>query len=160
MSKLSRIKDKLNSVIFMSIGCVIAIIAVLLMFAPGLEIINGVYSSADFFWNKDGANLSVGAWPIFVGYMLMLVGGLILGAIALPVVKISSKLEKVLLIIAILALLIGSIGIMFIKEIALLMNSVPSSMYSLYSTCAGPYVAGSFGLVSAICGGISLAFDW
>ena len=161
MNKIkSFFQEKLNSVIFMWIGVFIAIVAVLLMFAPGLVVSARTYSSAVLFWNRPGAAFPNGAWPVFVGYMLILVGALIMGIIALPIVTIQVKAEKICLISAISAIAIGAILIMCIRPILVGCNPNSAALANLIDCKPAPYIAGVFALLAAGCGGAALAYDW
>ena len=159
MNKLKEFISKLNSVVFMGIGSFLAIIAVLLMFAPGIQGLSEIVSSADVFFGQVGSVcFENGAWPVFVGYMLILLGALIMGIIALPIVKISSKLEKAFLFTAIASLFVGAILVMCIVPIVT--GLAPANNPSWYANKPAPFVAGAFALLAAICGGIAVKYDW
>ncbi len=158
MSIISKIKNKLNSVVFMWIGFAIGILAVLMMFAPGLKALGSVYSSSDLFWgNKPG--LAIGVWPVFVGYMLILIGSLIMAIVAMPFVRINIKCEASLLIISTIILFIGAALVYCLKPLLLSMNDYNYDMWVNYVQYPGPYLAGSFAILSGICSIIALKFD-
>ena len=91
---MSKFKDNVSSKVFMWIGFGLAVLAVLMMFVPGLEHFQ-VLATKDRFWNITGAThgFENGIWPVFVGYMLVLVGALILLVLALPFVNPQGKTE-------------------------------------------------------------------
>lgn len=158
MNKFDNLKDKLNSVVFMWISVTLGTIALLMMFVPALKTLGPVYSSVDIFWgNKTQVSESV--YPVFIGYMFILLASLMTMIIALPFVKVSLKFETIVLISACVLFVAGAFIVFFLKPITMHMNGVIDSMKQYYVQYPGPYLAGSFSLLAA-CGTIvALKYD-
>ena len=148
---------KLSSVWFMWFAFGFGVISVLLMFTPHLHASAGRYSGAQVFFNT--VTMYKGAWPSFVGYMLILVGALALGILALPFVQPSVQQEKIVLISSISALVIGSLLVMLISVWFSIVNNNNSYDVNVYPL-AGTFVAGGFALLAATSGAIALKKDW
>lgn len=149
---MSKVKDSLSSVVFMWIGVGLAIIATLMMFVPGIQG-GSIASSAAIFWGPVTAGVysqavNVGAWPAFVGYMLILLGGLILAVLALPFVQPSAKAEKITCIVSGICLLAGAVLVFLTTTIFVSLNGLDAK---LYTQLAGPYIAGSLALLALGC---------
>lgn len=84
-------ESRFDSVFYMWSSFGLAVAATLMMFVPTLVIESQPYNIVSAFEN---------VWPSFIGYMLILLGGIITGVIALPFIQISFKLEKIVLIIS------------------------------------------------------------
>jgi len=150
--KNETVLDKLSGVVFMWIAVGFGTIAVLFMFLPALLKtldLGGIYGVVDstklFFQPYDeGAG-----WPIFVGYMLLVVGVLLTIFIALPFFDHSYEKEKKVLLIAIICFVVGALIIFFTKPIYLGMKGKAAEQFYLNPSYAGPYLAGAFGIVAA-----------
>ena len=98
---------RLSSVFYMWIGLGLGVLAVFMMFVPFVSYDGGTTLAArHLFW---GLGQSGGAWPAFVGYMLILVGALMTGVMALPFIQPSIKAEKIVLISSAALILVGVI---------------------------------------------------
>ena len=98
---------KLSSVFYMWVGLGLGVLAVLMMFIPFASYDGGfTLSASGMFW---GMGSYGGAWPSFVGYMLILVGALSMGVMALPFIQPTIKAEKIVLISSAAAILVGVI---------------------------------------------------
>ena len=160
---MSKFKDNMSSVVFMWIGFGLAVVAVLMMFVPGIEYLH-ISASKDIFFNVAGgdthANLH-GAWPVFMGYMLLVLGGLILAVLGLPFInKDGGKAEKIALLSAGIALLAGTVLVFLTKVIyvGIQGNDLVGSK-DAYTQLAGPYVAGALGALAFICDGVAFYLD-
>lgn len=102
-------RSKLSSVFYMWLAFALGLIAVLFMFTPVMvnEDLKDV-AATSIFWNDGIRN---GAWPAFIGYMLILAGTIASAVIALPIVQPSAKVEKIVLISAIACMVIGLVGV-------------------------------------------------
>ncbi len=147
---------KLTSVFYMYFGAGCAIFAVLMMFTPFLKVDGSVVNATKVFWNS-GANTISGAWMSFVGFMLVLISGLVLFVLALPFSQPSAKVEKIVLISS-LALLV--IGLILVGGIALFygsMNPVEVSSIVLYP---GYYLFLVAAVLAIACNLMALVLDW
>lgn len=98
---------KLSSVFYMWIGLGLSVLAVLMMFVPFASFDGGTTVAArHLFWSEGTEG---GAWPAFIGYMLILAGGIALGIIALPFIQISTKVEKAVLFTSGAFILVGAV---------------------------------------------------
>lgn len=156
---MAKFKKVITSETMMLIGFLFAVLAISMMFVPAIDgkIIN---SSVDIFFDRPGADIRVGVWPVFVGYMLITLGGIILLIMALPFVKPTLKLEKAILIITIILLTAGAVLCFITYNLVIIMNNFSSGLQNVYSPLAGPYLAGIFSLISAGCTVWALKLDW
>ena len=98
---------KLSSVFYMGVGLGLGILSVLMMFVPFARYDgNTIIAARHMFWR---VGESGGAWPAFVGYMLILAGALMMGVMALPFIQPTIKAEKIVLISSAAAILLGAI---------------------------------------------------
>jgi len=150
---------KLNSVWFMWFAFAAGVIAVLMMFAPCVDVGKGYICGANsIFFNSGTAPGSRGAWPAFIGYMLILAGTLAAGVIALPVVKISFKAERCILYTAAVAEVVGIVLAALIGVWYGLLNGRVSSIPS-YTLYPGTYIMIVFGLAAAVFSIIAVQYD-
>lgn len=158
MNKFNNLKEKFNSVVFMWISVVLGAVALLMMFVPALKTLGPVYSSVDIFWgNKTQVSESV--YPVFIGYMFILLASLMTLVIALPFIKVSLKIEAATLISSCVLFAAGAFIIFFLKPITMHMNGIVDSMRQFYVQYPGPYLAGSFALLAACSTVIALKYD-
>ena len=139
----------------MWVGLGFGLLAVFMMFVPVASLAGGyIVSAKELFWS-DG--LSGGAWPSFVGYMLILVGALMMGVMALPMVQPSTQTEKIVLISAGALIIIGGALVCLIY----VFYSANNGFYSyLDSYKAGYFLTLSFAAVAIAADAIALALDW
>ena len=97
---------KLSSVFYMWVGLGFGLLAVLMMFVPFVKMSGDILAAKSLFF---GNEVYGGAWPSFVGFMFILVGALMMGIMALPMIQPSSQTEKIVLISAGVLLLVGGI---------------------------------------------------
>ena len=149
--------NKLDSVVFMWIGFALAILAVLMMFVPVYKIEGQIYNAVNGFF---GSYTEVGSWPTFVGYMLILVGGLLTAYVALPFFEPSYSGEKLLLIIASVLEAVGIALVMCAVVWYCLLNGQPELItHSGYYPLAGAYITGSLSLLAIACNAYALHLD-
>lgn len=151
--------NRLSSVVFMWIGFASAIIATLMMFVPLYSIggqIHTVIVNGGFFGNVS----ENGAWPTFIGFMLILIGGLLTGFLALPSIQPTYSFEKLLLIISSILEIVGIVLVMCCVIWWCLLNGQPSliSHYGYYPK-AGSYVASGLALVTVACNLYAIKLD-
>ena len=147
---------KLSSVFYMWFGLGLGVLAVLMMFVPFASYDSGTTIAArHLFW---GVGQSGGAWPAFVGYMLILLGALMTGLLALPFIQPTIKAEKIVLISSIALILVGVILVGLITvEYSLLGGTFYSNLdYFL----AGFYLTIFFSLGAIAMNVIALVLDW
>ena len=97
----------LSSVFYMWVGLGLGVLAVLMMFVPFASYDAGtIIAARHMFWSLGESG---GAWPAFVGYMLILVGALMMGVMAMPFIQPTIKAEKIVLISSAAAILLGAI---------------------------------------------------
>ena len=146
---------KLSSVFYMWFGLGFGLLAVFMMFVPIASLSGGyIVSAKELFW---GDGLSGGAWPAFVGYMLILVGALMMGVMALPMIQPSTQTEKIVLISAGAMILIGGVlvGLIWV------FYSANNGFYSyLDGYRAGYFLTLSFAAIAIAADAMALALDW
>ena len=138
----------------------VGVIAVLAMFAPTMfNNDTGIESASAYFWNY-GDSIK-GAWPAFVGYMLILAASLASAVIALPFVQPSAKVEKIVLISSIVALGIGLVAVGLLQVEYSLMNS-GNVGYTLNDLVYYPgwYITIVFGAIALAMDVIAVKLDW
>ena len=145
---------KLSSVFYMWVGLASGLIAVLMMFVPVACYSGTTLSASQMFW---GNGYNGGAWPAFVGYMLILVGAIMMGVIALPFMEPSIRAEKIVLISAGALILIGTILVGLITVEYAANNGIYQYLDYL---AAGFYLSLFFSLVSLACDVVALVLDW
>ncbi len=155
---MSKLKDKISSVVFLWIGAGLALIAMLMIPAPALSY-GTVLSSGALFWNIDNS-FDYGNWTMFVGYMLILVAGLMMAALAIPTFQPAAKVEKIILIIAGSMLVVGIILLCLFRVIFLAMNGWLFTMANVYTPYAGPFIAAGLAFLALGCDITALALDW
>lgn len=152
-------KDKLDSVVYMWISFGLIVVAVLMMFVP-LYTAEGVVFSATHNGGFFGNALHEGAWPSFIGYMLILVGGLITGVLALPFVEPSYEGEKLVLVVASILEFIGAALVMTCVVWYCLLNGQPELItHSGYYIQAGSYITMSFSVLAIACNVRAIILD-
>lgn len=152
-------RKKLSSVFYMWFAFGLGIISVLVMFAPFMTNEYGDVTSANgFFWNDGPTN---GAWPVFVGFMLILVSAIASGVIALPFIQISEKLEKIILISSISAFVVGAIMIGLLPVMYSSLNGAKVGFeLSDFTLLGGWYVSLITAVAAAVFNVIALKLDW
>jgi hypothetical protein len=152
---MSSIREKLSSVVFLWIGFGLVLVTMVFIAAPAIEVeFEGVVNSAAIFWRR--VPVWVGNWPMFVGYMSILVGGILMGSMALSFVQPSALTEKIILLVAGGLLLLGVILVFCFKETFFAVNG----WESVRDVYWGPYVAASIATLALACDGVALALDW
>jgi len=153
-------KDKLDSVVFMWISFGLVILAVLMMFVPlfvaqgqTYNVVSGCFNSASGAYK--------GAWPTFVGFMLILVGGLMTGVLALPSIQPSYTGEKLVLVLASVLEVLGATLIMTSLLWWCLLNydNLDYVTHSGYYLQAGSYIAMIFSVLAVSCNVRALLLD-
>ena len=148
---------KLSSVFYMWVGFGTGIIATLAMFLPFIARDGGTYRATSFFFNNT-FDFEKGAWPSFVGFMLILVAAIALGVMALPFLQPSAKVEKIVLISAAGCALVGTILAVLLKSLYGAFN--PDIAYSLSNYLAGFYFTLIFGLLTVASTVVAIVLDW
>ena len=142
---------RLSSVRFMAFSVVLGLLSLLMMFVPLFKAGGTVYNATTgFFDSGSGIAGTNGAWPAFVGFMLILVSTAAVFIISLPI-KISFGVEKLVLIGGSILDLIGLVLIMLITvEWCGINNWImsPSNGAWLYP---GSYLASFFALLAVCC---------
>ena len=140
----------------MWVGLGLGIFSVLMMFVPFAVYDGGTIIAAQhMFW---AFGQSGGAWPAFVGYMLILVGALMMGVMALPFIQPTIKAEKIVLISSACAILVGLI---LVGLISVEYQALGGTLYShLDYFHAGFYLTIVFGLGAIAMDIIALVLDW
>lgn len=152
---MSSIREKLSSVVFLWIGFGLVLVTMVFIAFPAIEVeFEGIVTSADIFWRR--VPVWVGNWPMFVGYMSILVGGILMGSMALSFVQPSALTEKIILLVAGGLLLLGVILVFCFKETFFAVNG----WESVRDVYWGPYVAASIATLALACDGVALALDW
>ena len=146
----------LSSVFYMLIGFGFAVLAVLMMFVPIASLSGGfIYSAEKMFW---GAGVYGGAWPAFVGYMLILVGGLGMAVLALPFIQPTIKAEKIVLISCGALILIGAVLVALIYVEYKAFNGYQSNHLDYFA--AGYYLTLAFSAIAVGADITALVLDW
>ena len=147
---------KLSSVFYMWIGLALGVIAVLMMFIPFAVYDGGtVIAARHMFW---GLGTEGGAWPAFVGYMLILVGAIAMGVMALPFIQPTIKAEKIVLISSGSLILLGTILACLVTVLYPLMGGTYYANFNYFH--AGFYLTLVFGLGAVAMDVIALVLDW
>ena len=154
---MSKLKDKLSSAVFLWIGAGLVLIAMIMIVVPALDI-QGIKNSGELFWNQTG--LYDGVWPMFVGYMLVLVAGLLMAVIAIPTFQPSAGVEKIILIIAGAMLVIGIVLICLFKVMFVAINGWASGYGDVLTLYPGPFIAAALAFLALGCDVTALALDW
>jgi len=150
---------KVSSVFFMWMGFALAIVATLAMFIPFQEIYAASRSAADLFFGNTA--IPNGAWPAFVGYMLLLLGGIALAIMALPVLQPSAKTEKIVLISSIAAIVVGVILISLTPVWLVEFNRLIAwNNGSIGWFLPGWYITVILGLGAAVMAVMAAKLDW
>lgn len=154
---MSKLKDKISSVVFLWIGAGLAIIAMIMIGVPAIEV-DGTKNSGQIFW--DFVPTFKGVWPMFVGYMLVLVAGLLMAVIAIPTFQPSASVEKIVLIIAGAMLVLGIVLICLFKVVFVAINGWASGYSDVLSLYPGPFIAAGLAFLALGCDITALALDW
>ena len=137
-------KSRLDSVACMWISFGLIVVAVLMMFVP-LYTIEGQVLSATVNGGFFGNYSHDGAWPAFLGYMLILGGGLMTAVLAMPFVQPSYFVEKLILIFASALEFIGVALVVTVVVWYCLINGQPELItHSGYALHAGGYITAVF----------------
>ena len=147
---------KLSSVFYMYFGAVTGLIAVLLMNAPFLTADGTTKRATNLFWNS-GANSIHGFWPAFMGFMFILVAAIALIVLGLPVIQPSAKIEKIVLISIIGALVVGTILIAIAPGVYASLNPIEISSTTLQP---GYFIFLVFALLTIAASVVALVKDW
>ena len=145
---------KLSSVFYMWVGLGFGLLAVLMMFVPVAQLAGSIVSSKELFF---GNEVYGGAWPSFVGYMMILIGALMMGIMALPMIQPSAQTEKIVLISAGVLLLVGGV---LVGLIHVLYEANGGFAPYLDNYCAGYFLALSFTGIALAMDVIALVLDW
>ena len=152
--------NKLDSVVFMWISFGLTLLAVLMMFVPAFIAEGQTYNAISGFFNSESGTYK-GAWPAFIGYMLILAGGLATGVLALPTIQPSYGAEKLTLLIASVLEAIGIFLVMMCVVWWCLLNygNVDYVTHSGYHLHAGSYICGSLSILAILCNIRALFLD-
>ena len=146
---------KLNSVWFMAFSVIAGLLALLMMFFPLFEDGAHVYNATNGFFDN-GNGFVKGAWPTFLGFMLILLTTVSTFVISLPVMKISITTEKIVLIGGAILNLVGLVLIMLITVFWCSFNNLPLSVGTL---SFGSYLASFFALLAGAFNVIAYSYD-
>lgn len=147
---------KLNSVWFMAFSVVLGLLSLLMMFVPLFNARGTVYNATTGFFNS---GFTAGAWPAFVGFMLILVTTIAVFVISLPNVQISFKTEKLVLLGG---AFLNVIGLVLIMLITVEFNGFNEWRYAFgkdIQLYPGAYLASFFALLAAGCNIVALNYD-
>ena len=152
-------RNKLSSVFYLWFAFGLGLLAVLMMFVPTLTNEFGDITSAKaLFFPSYGPK---GVWPTFVGFMLILAAALASGIIALPFVQPSAKVEKIVLISSIAALVIGAISIGLISVFYGAFNNFDVGFeLESFKFYPGYFLALAFSVAAAVMDFIAVKLDW
>lgn len=152
-------RNKLSSVFFMWFAFGLGLLAVLGMSLPTMTSDGGDFHRAvAFFWDIGDEK---GAWPAFVGYMLILLAALASGVVALPFVQISEKVEKIVLISSIAAFAIGTLAVGLLQvEYAAFNDFRVGFELSDIKYLAGWYITVISGIIATGMDVVALKLDW
>ena len=146
----------LSSVFYMWVGLGLGILSVFMMFVPFAVYDGGtVIAARHMFW---GLGESGGAWPAFVGYMLILVGALMMGVMALPFIQPTIKGEKIVLISSAAAILVGAILVGLITVEYPLLGGTFYNNFDYFHV--GFYLTMVFSLGAIAMDVVALVLDW
>lgn len=150
-------KDKfyVSSVVMMWIGVACAALAIIMMFVPAIHG-SQVFASWELFFGAPGTSLKIGNYPAFIGYMLIVIGLIILVITAIPSFEPTIKTEKILLGSAIACFFIGAVLTILTYNISIWMNN---ASYASLAPEAGGYLAGIFSLGAMGCTIYALILD-
>ena len=149
---------KLSSVFYMWVGLGFGLLAVLMMFVPFVKMSGDILAAKElFFGDRAYGGNSGGAWPSFVGFMFILVGALMMGVMALPMIQPSAQTEKIVLISAGALLLVGGV---LVGLIHVLYEANGGFAPYLDNYCAGYFLALSFTAVAIAMDVMALVLDW
>lgn len=144
-------KTQLSSTVFMWITFGLGIVGILMMFVPCVYIDAKPTSATNIFFSVGN---EVGAWPSFIGYMLLVAGTLATGFVALPMFQPSRKLEMILLVSATASIIVGTILVM-------LMGVFYSSFNGKFAALlAGPYITLGLSVCSIAANVYAIRLDW
>lgn len=146
----------LSSVFYMWVGLGLGVLSVLMMFVPFAVYDGGtIIAARHMFWSLGESG---GAWPAFVGYMLILLGALMMGVMAMPFIQPTIKAEKIVLISSIAAILIGAVLVGLITvEYPLLGGTFYSNLDYFH---VGFYLTMVFAIGAIVMDVIALVLDW
>ena len=152
-------KDKLPSTFYKWFAFGLGIVSVLAMFLPFMnDEFLATRDATAFFWDVGTVK---GAWPAFVGFMLILVGAIAIGVFATPFINVSEKVEKIVLISSVAAMFVGIILVIFLQGMYSGFNGGRIGMtLSDFTYQAGFYISVTAGLGATAMGGIAIAKDW
>ena len=145
-------KDRLDSVAYMWISFGLIFLATLMMFVPTFKAEGQTYNIVSSFQY---------CWPSFIGYMLILVGGLMTAVLALPTVQPSYGGEKLILILASVLEFIGAALVMTcVLWFAVLRYGKPEYITHAGSLIhAGSYITPSLSALAICCNCRALWLD-
>lgn len=152
---------KASSVVYMWIAFGCGFIAWLMMFCPALNDTvrgNGPIAATSIFFPSMGG-VTQGAWPAFIGYMLVIFAMLANGILALPFVQPSAKTEKIVLF--------SSLGAEFVGLVLVSLISVEyCGLNGSWTSLAGSYIMGGtitfivFDVLMMAATGLAIHQDW
>ena len=145
-------KDRLDSVVYMWISFGLIFLAVLMMFVPTFQAEGQTYNIVTSFEH---------CWPSFIGYMLILVGGIMTAILALPNVQPSYDGEKLFLIVASALEVVGVALVMTcVLWWSILSYGKPEYItHSGYFIHAGSYITMSLSALAVACNVRALWLD-
>lgn len=151
-------KVELSSEVFMWIAFGFGILSILMMFTPCLSIPGKSYSFANIFFVGDTIN-SVGVWPVFIGYMLIAVGILATGFMALPFIRPSRKTEMIVLLGSIVLFIVAALLIILANLEYVGLNHITKDSGG-YNILGGAIASFIFIILSAACNALAAKLDW
>ncbi len=138
-----------SSVTLMIVSCVFLFLAVIMMFFPNIichSLPRDVYAAFRIFFNNQAQAGFKGAWPVFVGYMLLLACAILTLFMALPFWQYDYKTERILFITLTVCELVGAALIGLINVWLFAMNDIPLEQMIMH---VGPYAVMALSVVCA-----------
>ena len=150
-------QTQVSSVVFMWFSVVLSLIALLMMFVPQIHYFGRDYAATynNLFFNgkiSSGSIYSIGAWPSFVGYILIAIAVVVIFVLALPTFQPSFETEKIMLFGGIGLNTLGSLLVWF-TLIWYAIAQGETNFLGNWDYCymqPGVYIAGSLSLLSAL----------
>jgi len=151
--------SKLSSTFYKWFAFGLGIVSVLAMFLPFMTNEDlAVKDAPSFFWDIGTIK---GAWPAFVGFMLILAGSIAIGVLATPFFNFKEKVEKIVLISSLAAMFVGVILVIFLQGMYSGFNGGKTGwQLSDFTYQAGFYISVFAGVGAIGMGGVAVALDW
>ena len=151
--------SKLSSTFYKWFAFGLGIVSVLAMFLPFMTNEDlAVKDAPSFFWDIGTIK---GAWPSFVGFMLILAGSIAIGVLATPFFNFKEKVEKIVLISSLAAMFVGVILVIFLQGMYSGFNGGKTGwQLSDFTYQAGFYISVFAGVGAIGMGGVAVALDW